>query len=197
MPRSNISMDREVLKAFSREAHREKKTLYAFANEWVEIATKIAREGANSKQVYGMWRSSTFLNQSGCMAIPADLVSRMIAKQYSSDKSKLLEMFFEIGSSFVVLLKMTAPSIDDLSALVKDCALLSPLKRFDIVRKDRRSVELDIVGVGDAIEFMECTLQFLKAVLSGYGYSISDFQLVAGALRIRADARGRMSTNAP
>ena len=45
MARTNISVDQNVFDAFSAEAARQNKTLFAFANESLSVITKVAEEG--------------------------------------------------------------------------------------------------------------------------------------------------------
>jgi hypothetical protein len=61
---------------------------------------------------------------------------------------------------------------------------------MEIVKAERNSVIVNIVGAGRRIETTECSFEFLKALLNGYGYSVSSHELGVGTIRIQATKRG-------
>ena len=80
MARTNISVDQNVFEAFSAEAERQNKTLFAFANESLSVITKVASEGGNPSDLYGIWRSMTLLKQFDIITLPADFVDDVTAE---------------------------------------------------------------------------------------------------------------------
>ena len=48
MTRSSISVDTNISDEFSLQAERAGKTLYTFANEWLQAASKISAEGGTA-----------------------------------------------------------------------------------------------------------------------------------------------------
>jgi hypothetical protein len=61
---------------------------------------------------------------------------------------------------------------------------------MQVVKGDGNSVQVNIVGAGRRIETTECSFEFLKALLNGYGYSVASHELGIGTIRIRATKRG-------
>lgn len=188
MARTNISVDATVFDEFSTQAERQNKTLFAFANETLSAISKISSEGGSPSQLYPVWRSLSVLKQIDVITLPSDFVDDLIEKIYISDKETVLKMFRDLGSSVVGLLRIAAGDLDALASLAKDFALIIPVKQFRVTKEEGKegSVEIDIVGAGRKISSTECTFEFLKAILNGYGYSVARQEIGLGTLRIWA-----------
>jgi hypothetical protein len=183
-------VDRNVSDEFSVQAQREGRTLYSFTNEWLGTAAKISAEGGNAKDILGHWRLCSVLRQVDIITLPADFVEELILKMYPSEKENLFKMFSDLGARLVALTKMAAPEIEQLASLGKDFADVIPIKKMEIVKAEGNSVQVSIVGAGRRIETTECSFEFLKALLNGYGYNIVSHELGIGTIRIRATKRG-------
>lgn len=190
MPRASLSVDRNISDEFSVQAQREGKTLYSFTNEWLDTASKISAEGGTAKDILGHWRLCSVLRQVDIITLPADFVEELILKMYPDEKENLFKMFSDLGARLVTLTKMAAPEIEQLATLGKDFADVIPIKKMEIVKAGGNSVQVNIVGAGRRIETTECSFEFLKALLNGYGYNISSHELGIGTIRIRATKRG-------
>ncbi len=190
MPRASLSVDRNISDEFSVQAQREGKTLYSFTNEWLETAAKISAEGGNAKDILGHWRLCSVLRQVDIITLPADFVEELIVKMYLSEKENLFKMFSDLGARLVTLTKMAAPEIEQLASLGRDFADVIPIKKMEIVKAEGNSVQVNIIGAGRRIETTECSFEFLKALLNGYGYNIASHELGIGTIRIRATKRG-------
>jgi len=186
MARSNISVDQGVFKAFASEAERQDKTLFAFTNESLEAVTKISAEGGNPTELYRLWRSVALLKEMDVITLPSDFIDELIAKIYALNKQELLKMFRDLGTRLVGVLKFAADDLDELGQLAKDFIALIPIKQFKISKTDEQTVEIEIVGAGRRIESTECTLEFLKSILNGYGYAILKNEINVGTIRILA-----------
>jgi len=190
LQRANIALDKTIFENFAAQAAREGKTLYAFTNEWLDAAVKISAEGGEAKEIFELWRSITVLKQIDTLILPSDFVDTMIGSLYAKDKTGLLAAFGELGKELVGILKIATDDIDGLSDLVKDFTLFTPIKRFEVRKRDGRSREIIIVGAGKRIESTECSFEFLKAILNGYGYDVSSHDLTVGTIRLTASKRG-------
>jgi hypothetical protein len=190
MARSNISVDKKVFDDFSAQAMLEGKTLYAFTNDWLEVAAKISSHGGKGKDAFDLWRSNAILKQFDTIVLPSDFVDNMLVKLHAADKSSLLKSFSELGKELVGVLKIAADDIDALSELVKEFTPFTPIKRFETKTINGDSMEVSIVGVGKKIESTECCFEFLKSVLNGYGYDVSSHELHPGTIRLVATKRG-------
>ncbi|MGI0092370.1 MAG: hypothetical protein ACREBS_11745, partial [Nitrososphaerales archaeon] len=62
-------------------------------------------------------------------------------------------------------------------------------KQFKITNIGDTMVRIDIVGAGRRIESTQCTLEFIKSILNGYGYTPTKEEVSAGTLRILAQRR--------
>ncbi|MDA4134465.1 MAG: hypothetical protein OK441_02735 [Thaumarchaeota archaeon] len=190
MARTNISVDQNVFDAFSAEAARQNKTLFAFANESLTVVTKVASEGGTPSELYGMWRSVTLLKQFDVITLPADFVDDVTAELYASHKEATLKRFSEIGSRFVSVLKIFAPELSDLTTVEKDFRGLLPIKNLAIKEQGKGILEIDVVGAGRRIESTECAREFLIAIARGYGYTVTRQETNIGTIRLWVTSRG-------
>src|SRR5437899_2738564 len=190
MARTNISVDQQVFEKFSSQAGLQNKTLFAFANESLATISRICVEGGSPVELYSLWRSFSILKQVDVITLPSDFVDELVFKLYSVDKVSLLKMFQNLGASLVGLLRIAAEDLDKLAELAKDFTAILPVKHFKISKQDADSLELDIVGAGRKIESTECTFEFVKAVLNGFGYNITKHEIGIGTLRIWVAKRG-------
>ncbi len=191
MVRTNLSIDKNVFEEFAAEADRRKMTLFAFANESLSAITKISREGGDPDEFYKIWRVLSILRQVDVITLPTDFVEGLIEKQYKSDGAGTRAKFRELGVSLVGLLKMAAEDIEGLSVLAKDFGFFIPIKLFSITGAKNGQVQVDVVGAGKAMETTECSAEFLKSIIAGYGYAIVKEELHPGTIRLLAEKTGR------
>ena len=191
MTRSSLSVDSGVADEFSLQAERAGKTLYAFANESLSAITKISQEGGNPEEFYKIWRVLSILRQVDVITLPSDFVDDLIERLYKVDSAGTKAKFKELGSSLVGLLRMAAENIEDLAPLAKDFGFIIPIKRFALTLPKPGLVQVDVVGAGKAIETTQCSAEFLKAILEGYGYAIIKEELHPGTIRLVAEKTGR------
>jgi hypothetical protein len=190
VPRANISLDKLVFDEFAAQAALEGKTLYAFTNEWLGAAAKISAAGGKAKDVFELWQTTTVLRQLDTIVLPSDFVDNIVGELYARDKAGILAAFGNLGAELVGILKIAAGSIEGIADLAKDFTLLTPIKKFEVKKKDSASIEITIVGAGKRMESTECSFEFLKSVLNGYGYEISSHELHVGTIRVNAVKRG-------
>lgn len=124
------------------------------------------------------------------ITLPSDFVDDVIGELYKADKVGILKMFDNLGSNLVGLLKIAAPDIEQLAALAKDFVMLMPVKRLEMKKINGNSIQVNIVGAGKKISSTECSLEFIKAILNGYGYNVSSQEVSVGTIRLRATKRG-------
>jgi len=190
MVRTNLSIDKAVFEEFASEADRRKMTLFAFANESLSAITKISQEGGTPDEFYKIWRVLSILRQVDVITLPSDFVEDLIEGQYRADPSSTKAKFRELGTSLVGLLKMAAENIEDITPLAKDFGFFVPIKHFELQSTDGR-VQVDVVGAGKGIETTECSAEFLKSILAGYGYLVTKQELHPGTIRILAQKSGK------
>jgi hypothetical protein len=191
MARTNLSIDRQVFEEFAAEADRRNMTLFAFANESLSAITKISREGGNPEEFYKIWRVLAILRQVDVITLPTDFVEDLIEAQYRADAKAIKERFRVLGSSLVGLLKMAAENIEDISPLAKDFGFFIPIKHFGLTKLKTGYLELDIVGAGKAIETTECSAEFMRAIVAGYGCAVVKEELHPGTIRMLIERTGR------
>ncbi len=190
MARTNISVDQNVFEAFSAEAERQNKTLFAFANESLSLVTKIAGEGGSPSDLYAIWRSFALLKQVDVITLPADFVDEVTAELYATDKEGTLKKFRDLGSRLVSLLKIFAGDLSELSTVEKDFRGLLPIKQLTIKEQSKGTYEIDVIGAGRKIESTECAREFLMAIVRGYGYSVNRQETNIGTIRLWVSSRG-------
>lgn len=186
MVRTNISIDKKVFDEFAAEADQRKMTLFAFANDSLSAITKISQEGGNPEEVYKIWRVLSVLKQVEVITLPSDFIEKLIELLYHSDKVLTLAKFRDLGTSLIGQLKMVAPNIEDLTLLAKDFGFIVPIKRFSVTSYREGYIQVDAVGVGKGMETTECSAEFVKSILVGYGYKVTKEELYPGTMRLRA-----------
>lgn len=190
MTRTNLSVDGAIYEEFSLQARRQNKTLFAFTNETLGSICKICNEGGAVSDVYPLWHASSVLRQIEVMTLPSDFLEDLIAAQYSVDKAKTLKMFWDLGLGLVGLLKIAAADLETLASMTKEFMLLLPIKNFKVNSNRDGIIEVGIVGAGKRMETAECSAEFVKAVLNGYGYETTKQELGTGTIRIWVRKRG-------
>lgn len=183
-------MDRRIFEGFAAQAAHEGKTLFQLTNEWLDLAAKISAEGGDAHETYKLWRSATVLREIDSVSLPSDFVDYMVGDLYAQNKERVLKSFSNLGANLVGLLKIVAPDIEGLSSLAKDLSIFIPIKMFDLQKTDAESIRLSIVGAGKRIESTECSFEFMKAILNGYGYVTISHELSVGTIRLFASRRG-------
>jgi hypothetical protein len=191
MVRTNLSIDKAVFEEFAAEAERRRMTLFAFANESLSAISKISREGGNPDEFYKIWRVLSILRQVDVITLPSDFVEELIEAQYKEDMNLTKAKFRNLGTSLVGLLKMAAESIEDLTPLAKDFGFFIPIKHFGIVKLKTGLLEVSVVGAGKTLETTECSAEFLKSIVEGYGYAVAKEELHPGTIRFLADKTAR------
>lgn len=191
MARTNLSIDRQVFDNFAAEADRRNMTLFAFANESLKAITEISREGGDPEEFYKIWRVLSILRQVDVITLPSDFVEYLIEKQYKADTAGTRAKFKELGTSLVGLLKMAAENIEDITPLAKDFGFFIPIKYFALTQVKDGLVQVDVVGAGKGMETTQCSSEFLKAVVLGYGYLIKKEELHPGTIRLLAERTSR------
>jgi hypothetical protein len=86
---------------------------------------------------------------------------------------------------------MAAEDVQDLSPLAKDFGFFTPIKHFGLETMKDGRIRVDVVGAGKTLETTECSAEFLKAILIGYGYAITRAELHPGTIRLLAAETGR------
>lgn len=191
MARTNLSIDRQVFDNFAAEADRRNMTLFAFANESLTAITKISQEGGDPEEFYRIWRVLSILRQVDVITLPTDFVEYLIERQYEADIGGTKGKFKELGTSLVGLLKMATENIEGINSLAKDFGFFIPIKHFALTRVKDGLIQVDVVGAGKGIETTQCSSEFLKAVIAGYGYAVKKEELHPGTIRILAEKTGR------
>jgi hypothetical protein len=190
MPRASLSVENSVEEEFALQAERAGKTLYAFANEWLDAASKISAQGGNAKDIVGYWQILAVLKQVDIITLPADFVEELISNLYQTQKERLFKTFSDLGANLVGLMKMVAPDMEKLAELAREFAVVIPTKRIEILRPDGNSIQINIIGAGRKIETTECSFEFVKSIVLGYGYNITSQEIGVGVIRIRGTKRG-------
>jgi hypothetical protein len=196
-PRVSISVDRETGEEFSAQASNAGRTLSAFANEWLATASRISAEGGTARKTMDEWRVCSFFRDAEVIPLPAEFVEILVEGLCESDKAKALKTFGDLGVELVTLMKIYAPDIEGLSDLARGLAGVVPLKRLDVERLNDDTVVLSVVGAGRKFEVTECAYEFVKSILTGYGYSVTGHELGVGTIRVEAKRRTPLPERGP
>ena len=199
MARVNLSIDREVFDAFANQVVKRNMTLYAFANECLSAMSKISEEGGDPAELYDVWKVLSILKEAEVVTLPSGFVEVLIQELYQSNKAGLLKHFRELGEQMVGLLTVFADDVPTLAKLARDFTFIVPIKHFSVSNGNSNhdgNLRIDVVGAGKGIESTECSSEFLKAVIDGYGYSVVKEDLHPGTIRLWCQARNHVNKEA-
>jgi hypothetical protein len=192
MARVNLSIDRVVFDEFANQVNKRNMTLYAFANECLAAMSKIAEEGGDPAELYNVWKVLTILKEAEVVTLPSGFLESLILELYQTNKAVLLKHFRDLGEQMVGLLTVFADDVPTLAKLAKDFTFVVPIKHFSVLNGTSNhdgNLRIDVVGAGKSIESTECSSEFLKAVIEGYGYSVVKEELHPGTIRLYCQAR--------
>ncbi len=198
MARVNLSIDREVFDDFANQVVKRNMTLYAFANECLSAMSKISAEGGDPAGLYDVWKVLSILKEAEVVTLPSGFVEILIQELYQSNRASLLKHFRELGEQIVGLLTVFADDVPTLAKLAKDFTFIVPIKHFSVTNGNNHNgnLRVDVVGAGKSIESTECSSEFLKAVIEGYGYSVVEEDLHPGTIRLWCQARNHANKEA-
>ena len=196
MARTNLSIDRKVFEEFSAQADKRNMTLYAFANESLAAISKISAEGGDPGDLYRVWKVISIIKEIDAVAFPSEMVEEFIVRLYQDDRKRLLGKFSDLGTSIVALLRISAEDLSDLVSLAKGFISFAPIKHMEVLTLQNNSIEVNLVGAGKGIETTECSSEFLKSVLRGYGYAVSREEVHPGIIRLWAEPQNKNNVHA-
>jgi hypothetical protein len=191
MARTNLSIDRRVFEEFATQAGRRNMTLFTFANESLSAISKISAEGGDPGELYRTWKAMTVLKEVDAIVLPSDFVEDLIKQIYRADKGRLLAKFSAQGTAVSALLRIAAGDLEGLISLAKGFFFLIPIKHFEVLDLQNGKIQVSVIGAGRAIEATECSNEFLKSVLVGYGYVVTKEEIHPGLIRLWAETPNR------
>jgi hypothetical protein len=180
-----------VFEEFSAQADKRNMTLYAFANESLSVISKVSAEGGDPEGLYQVWKVLSIMKEVDAIVFPSDIVEELVTQLYHIDKKRLLARFSELGTSLVALLRIAAEDLQGLISLAKGLFSFIPVKHMEVLTLENGSIEVNLVGAGKGIETTECSSEFLKSVLHGYGYNVTREEIHPGIIRLWAETKSK------
>lgn len=192
MARTNISIDEEVAASLSDEATRENKTMYALSNESLKVMLNICRSGGRPEDVYTSWMFTRILKDLDTVPTPGDLVEKLLKKLYEVDKDWLLRTWFEEGQRIGAYLRLSSPSMQDLSDEAKDVSKLGllPVKRLELENDGESEFTIRVVGAGLSEESTSCAEQLFRGIISSYSLQVVSSKMSEGIIMLRVSNGG-------
>jgi hypothetical protein len=192
MARTNISIDEEVAASLSDEATRENKTMYALSNESLKVMLNICRSGGRPEDVYTSWMFTRILKELDTVPTPGDLVEKLLKKLYEADKDWLLRTWFEEGQRIGAYLRLSSPSMQDLSDEAKDISKLGllPVKRLELETDGETEFTIRVVGAGLSEESTSCAEQLFRGIISSYSLHVVSSKMSEGIIMLRVSNKG-------
>lgn len=192
MARTNISIDEEVAASLSDEATRENKTMYALSNESLKVMLNICRSGGRPEDVYTSWMFTRILKDLDTVPTPGDLVEKLLKKLYEVDKDWLLRTWFEEGQRIGAYLRLSSPSMQDLSDEAKDVSKLGllPVKRLELENDGESEFTIRVVGAGLSEESTSCAEQLFRGIISSYSLQVVGSKMSEGIIMLRVSNGG-------
>jgi len=190
LKRTNLSVDSEIFERFSQIAKQQNKTIFAFANESLDLIYSVYSEGGDIRDLRRLWNAYQIIKTIDVITLPSDFMDDLNEKLVKSDREWTLSAFNNLGKSVGALLKMSNEEINSLARVAEDFFILIPVKHFKLAILDPNSIQVDIAGAGRKIESAECTAEFVKGVLEQYDYLAEKVDLNVGTVRIKAIKKG-------
>lgn len=190
LKRTNLSVDSEVFERFSQVAKEQNKTIFAFANESLDLIYSVYSQGGDIKELRRLWNAYQIIKTIDVITLPSDFMDDLNEKLIKNDREWTLSAFSNLGKNVGALLKMSNEDINSLAKVAEDFFVLVPVKHFKLTMLDSNSIQIDIAGAGRKIESAECTAEFVKGVLEQYDYLAEKVDLNIGTVRIRAIKKG-------
>ncbi|MDG6997493.1 MAG: hypothetical protein JRN15_00065 [Nitrososphaerota archaeon] len=187
MSKASVTLDGPSSLEIASTARSEEKTIRAFVNEWLLVATKLSKQGWNTTKLESLCDAFTLMKEMDVITLPSDFVDDLVAREYKTDKQGLFQMFREMGTQVADVVKIDSPNMHGLAKVANEFLSLLPLKMFKISMDDRENcLEIVVVGVGKRIESTECAFEMLEAFLNSYGYSVTNQQINVGTIMVQA-----------
>lgn len=179
-------------------AKSEEKTIRAFVNEWLLVATKLSKQGWSPTKLESLCNSFALMKEMDAITLPSDFVDQLIAKEYMTDKQGLFQMFREMGFQIADVVKIDSPSVRELAKVANGFLSLLPLKLFKItVDEKENNMEIVVVGVGKRMESTECAFQMLEGFLNSYDFSVTSRQINVGTIMVQASRHKPLIPSTP
>lgn len=189
MARTNIAVDQKVADDLSEESRKENKTLYALANESLLATLEVTKAGGIPNQIEPAWKFVRMMKDVDCIALPGDLLEKLIARLHGLDQDWLFKMWQEEGRRLGEYLRMSAVNPEDLGEVIDEFQLLLPAHRIEF-RKSSTSAgtqyTIRAVGAGHSLEATKCGEQFIHGVFSAYSLQVTDSSISKGIIEVKA-----------
>ncbi len=186
MARTTISIDQVIADSLAREAEKQNKTLFGFANESLADVLRICEAGGSTKEIYSSWDFGRILKDTDSLPVPGVLIEKIVKRMYSVDSKWLLDAMFEEGVNIGSYLKLRFPDFEDLIPRLFDLQSFLPIKRVEFepisTTTDRMTVSVRVLGAGPSLEATRCAEQFLAGLLSQYPYEITQTRVTDGII---------------
>ncbi len=189
MARTNIAVDQSVADELSVEALKENKTLYALANESLVSVLEVAKAGGNPRQIQPAWKFVQMMKEVDCVALPGDLIEKLIARLHAMDKDWLFKTWREEGSRLGEYLRMSAVHPEDLGEVIDEFQLLLPAHRIEFRKIELGSdtqFVITAIGAGHSLESTKCAEQFIWGVLAAYSLRVIESSATKGIIEVKA-----------
>ncbi len=183
MRRVNIAVDAGVAERLATEAKRQNKTLFALANECLDVALRVCENEGNLSLVPELLTTRRFHSEMNLSPIPLSLTEFMVRKLYSAYREDLVNAWRSTGRELATYFRMHAPDLATAASIGRQ---VWGLKRLDILTDGNsgNKFELHSVGAGVSQEFSECWAASLSGFTSKYGYAAVRAEVSPGFVRM-------------
>jgi hypothetical protein len=189
--RTNIAIDQSVADELAVQAAKENKTLYAFANESLLSVLDVAKAGGTPRQVQPAWKFVRMMKDVDCVALPGDLIEKLISRLHSIDKDWLFKTWQDEGARLGEYLRMSAVNPEDLGEIIDEFQLLLPAHRIEFRKKQEGTntqFVIRAVGAGHSLESTKCAEQFIRGVLLPYSLKVVESNVAKGIIELKASS---------
>ncbi len=196
--RTNIAVEDSLADELSREAGKQNKTVYAFANESLLAVLDVLRSGGTTKQVAPAWRFVSMMKDMDCIGLPGDLIEKIITKAYERDPEWLARTWSDQGARLGSYLKMSALEPEELMKMIDEFQVLIPLLPIRKIEFRKTGVDSEgkyvvrAVGAGHSKEIAYCAEQFIRGVLSAYSLRVTDSRISEGIIEVSAEVQNQL-----
>jgi hypothetical protein len=177
-----IPIPESLLRGLMKASSKEGKTLNGYIAESLQQAVKVSDGGQNLSDIVYYFEILQSQKASGAIFTPLTVFDFITKKVYSTDKKKLLDIWFDSGEWYGKYIK------EKFQKPVKAFADLLRSARWDLnevdVKETNGSLKLNCTSTSQTKESTELLLNFILGSLEGMNYKILNNEFMKGLILI-------------
>lgn len=196
--RINIAVAADVAQQLSETADSIGMTQFALANDILSAGLDLVKEGFSAAQIKDLVRFWRVCLDVEAVPVPGKMLDKLISSFYKQHSRELEELWCEAGRTLAAYFKalFAGRGLKDAVELMKYLGKMLPARRFE-ARLEGEDVVLSVIGVGYTKETVLVNAAAAKCFFESFGYKITQLEVEAGILLLRASPASASAPQAP